>query len=75
MVCPPSGICVFGISAFYLYTTNFVNNEMNASWQLRCDPGEIYEHKAERRAAVVDLHTYANNLTYLELRNWEIVQI
>ena len=62
MVCPPSGICVFGISAFYLYTTNFVNNEMNASWQLGCDPGEIYEHKAEREeGCVVDLRTYANN--------------
>lgn len=75
MVCPPSGICVFGISAFYLYTTNFVNNEMNASWQLRCDPGEIYEHKAERRAVLWTCAHMQIILTYPELRSWDSVDI
>ena len=49
----PRGSASLGFPPSIFTQLYFVNNEMNASWQLRCDPGEIYEHKAERRIAVL----------------------
>ena len=48
----PRGSVSLGFPPSIFTQLYFVNNEMNASWQLRCDPGEIYEHKAERRAVL-----------------------
>ena len=71
----PRGSVSLGFPPSIFTQLYFVNNEMNASWQLRCDPGEIYEHKAERRAVLWTCAHMQIILTYPELRSWDSVDI